>query len=88
MDGGRIFRSLLAMKIRWTKATRIAGRTGQVLAGVFCVGGFLQGNFMLMLIAIFVFNGAQDEIRFANYRDDLERQPPPLPPEDWFERRM
>ena len=88
MDGGRVFRSLLAMKLPWTKATRIAGRTGQVLAGVFCFGGFLQGNLMLMLIALFVFNGAQDEIRFANYRDELERQPPPLPPEDWFERRM
>lgn len=88
MDGGRIFRSLLAMKISWTKATRIAGRTGQVLAGFFCIAGFLQGNPMLILIALFVFSGAQEEIRFANYREELERQPPPLPPEDWFERRM
>lgn len=88
MDGGRIFRSLLAMKISWTKATRIAGRTGQVLAGLFCIGGILQGNPMLMLIALFVFSGAQEEIRFANYREELQSQPPPLPPEDWFERRM
>jgi stage IV sporulation protein FB len=88
MDGGRIFRSLLAMKIRWTKATRIAGRTGQVLAGLFCVGGFLEGNPMLILIGFFVFSGAQEEIRFANCREELERQPPPLPPDDWFERRM
>jgi stage IV sporulation protein FB len=87
MDGGRIFRSLLAMKIPWAKATRIAGRTGQVLAVLFCIGGFLQGNFMLFLIALFVFGGAQEEIRFANYREEQERQPPPLPPEDWFDRR-
>jgi Zn-dependent protease len=78
MDGGRIFRSLLAMKIRWTIATRIAGRTGQVMAALFFVWGFMQGNIMLTIIALFVFNGAQDEIRFANYREDLDRQPPPL----------
>ena len=78
MDGGRIFRSLLAMKIPWTKATRIAGRTGQILAVLFCIGGILQGNPMLMLIALFVFSGAQEEIRFAKYREELQRQPPPL----------
>jgi len=87
MDGGRILRSILAMWRPWTSATRIAARTGQVLAVLFALAAIWQENLILILISIFVFGGARQEILYAKYRDELERQPPPLPQEDWPPRR-
>ncbi|HMO58263.1 MAG TPA: site-2 protease family protein [Roseiflexaceae bacterium] len=61
LDGGRIFRSLLAMAIGMPRATRIAATVGQglaILAGVF---GVLSGNFILVLVAVFIFFGAGQE---------------------------
>lgn len=62
MDGGRILRSLLAMRMDPAKATRIAGGIGQALAvGIFLLG-LLVSHAGLMLIAFFVFLGAGQEV--------------------------
>jgi Zn-dependent protease len=87
MDGGRILRAILAMWRPWTSATRIAARTGQVLAVLFALAALWQENLILLLIALFVFAGARQEILYAKYREQLESQPPPLPREDWPPRR-
>jgi Zn-dependent protease len=60
MDGGRVLRAGLAYKLGYARATRIAASVGQLMAGLFFVGG-LMGNPMLFLIAVFVFIGAQAE---------------------------
>jgi Zn-dependent protease/predicted transcriptional regulator len=62
MDGGRVFRSLLAMKLSRLKATQIAVYTGQLIAIGFFIAG-IYFNPMLMLIAVFVFMGAQTELK-------------------------
>jgi stage IV sporulation protein FB len=72
MDGGRVLRALLAMKFSHLGATRAAARTGQAMALVFAVAGFL-GNPMLLLIAMFVFNGAQQELQYAIQRDQYDQ---------------
>ena len=62
MDGGRILRALLSMRLGRAKATRIAANIGQVMAIVFGIAGFF-GNPMLIFIAIFVYLGAEAEAR-------------------------
>ena len=67
MDGGRIVRSLLAMKLPYTRATSIAGTLGQFMALVFGFFGFL-GNPLLIIIAVFVWIGAAQEQSQAQLR--------------------
>ncbi|OYP37985.1 site-2 protease family protein [Rhodopirellula sp. MGV] len=60
MDGGRMLRALLAMKLNRIRATDIAATIGQTLAfGLGFLGLF--GNPFLILIAVFVFFGARAE---------------------------
>lgn len=61
MDGGRILRALLAMKMEYSRATSIAATIGQGLAWVFGLWGFLTGSYTLVLIAVFVWMGAGQE---------------------------
>lgn len=66
MDGGRVLRSLLAMRLPYLRATRIAATVGQVLAVVLgLVGLFVFFNPLLMLVALFVFVAARGEARLA-----------------------
>lgn len=60
MDGGRVLRALLSIKIQRHKATFIAARIGQLLAVLFIIGGF-YGNPFLILIGLFIIFGAQAE---------------------------
>lgn len=70
MDGGRVLRSLLAMKLDYVVATTVAARVGQVLAVGFAAASFF-GNPMLLFIAMFVFMGAQQELAYAKFRAGL-----------------
>lgn len=60
MDGGRVLRAVLASRIGMVRGTRIAARVGQVLAVVLAIVG-MQYNVFLVLIAVFVFLGAEAE---------------------------
>lgn len=73
MDGGRILRAFLAMILPHSRATLIAGRVGQVMAALFGIGGIYSGNMILLLIAVFVFMGAQQEIQAAQLRSAMPR---------------
>jgi Zn-dependent protease len=74
LDGGRILRALLAMRLDRVRATRYAARIGQAFAVLFAIIG-LYGNPFLLLIAIFLFFAAeaesgQEQMRasFSGYR--------------------
>jgi Zn-dependent protease/predicted transcriptional regulator len=61
MDGGRIFRALLAMRIGRVRATKWASYLGQAIAVGFIVFGLWQSAFTLALIGFFVFTTARSE---------------------------
>lgn len=60
MDGGRILRALLSMRMNRVRATQIAANLGQLVAIGFFFFGLLYNPF-LALIGVFVFFGAQGE---------------------------
>ena len=66
MDGGRILRALLAIKIDRVKATQIAASIGQFIAVVFLLIGLLYNPF-LIFIALFIFLGAYGENQLVQH---------------------
>ena len=61
MDGGRVLRALLSMRIGRARATRIASWMGQGFAIMFAVWGIYSGNFTLSLLGLFVIYAARTE---------------------------
>lgn len=62
MDGGRILRSLLSMRLGQMRATEIAARAGRWMALLFVVAGFWFWEFSLVLIAGFIFLAGTAEL--------------------------
>jgi Zn-dependent protease/CBS domain-containing protein len=67
MDGGRVLRAALALRLGHDRATEIAARVGQLMAlGFGFVGMFT--NPMLLFVALFVWTGAQGEASLLRLR--------------------
>jgi len=71
MDGGRVVRALLAMRLDHARATQIAATLGQAMAILFAVLGVARGNYILLFIALFVWIGAAQESGVAQIRSAL-----------------
>jgi Zn-dependent protease/CBS domain-containing protein len=72
MDGGRIFRAFLAQQMDYLKATRIAVGFGHLFAVFFGFIGFLAGNWILIIIAFFIYIAASQEELQVNIKATLK----------------
>jgi Zn-dependent protease len=63
LDGGRILRSLLALRMPYARATAIAGNVAIALAILLGVWGLTSFNGWTMVLAFFIFNAARNETR-------------------------
>ncbi len=75
MDGGRVLRALLAMRLPFERATRIASLVGQGFALVFVAVAILAKMPTLVLVAIFVFMSAAEERAFVQTRTAMSGVP-------------
>ena len=81
LDGGRIFRALLAMRLDYVRATTIAARVGQGAAALLGLSVLLLdsdaamfGSTFRIIIAIFIWSAAQAELKHVRERRDIEER--------------
>lgn len=70
MDGGRVLRALLGLKLDYARATQIAASVGQALALVFGFVGLFANPF-LVFIALFIWIGAAQESSLVQIKSAL-----------------
>lgn len=81
MDGGRVLRALLAMRLGARRATDVAATIGKgmailfALVGFFGVPGVMDENIMLVLVGLFVWMGADAEARATRAKAGLAGVP-------------
>ncbi len=70
MDGGRVLRAFLAMRMQYVQATGIAASTGRMMSVLFGFAGLLVFEHpMLVLIALFVWSAAGSEEKMTRMRE-------------------
>ncbi len=80
MDGGRILRALLSIKLDRRKATQVSMYIGQAIAILFIFMGLMETeigsmkmSIMIAFIGLFVFMSASNEYRYVRFSHLLEK---------------
>ena len=74
MDGGRVLRALLGLRMDYVRATQIAANVGQAFAFIFGFIGLFSNPF-LVFIAFFVWMGASQEASMVQMKHSLSGIP-------------
>jgi Zn-dependent protease/CBS domain-containing protein len=74
MDGGRVLRALLGLRMEYVRATQVAASVGQAFAFIFGIVG-LFSNPMLLFIAFFVWMGASQEASMVQMKNSISGIP-------------
>lgn len=72
LDGGRILRALLAMRLDYVRATQLAANIGRIAAVGLGLFGLLNGGLFMVLIAVFIFAAAGQEAQYVVMRRALQ----------------
>jgi Zn-dependent protease/predicted transcriptional regulator len=95
LDGGRILRALLAMRMPHARATQISAAIGQIAAILLGMYGLMGGGFLVLIVAAFIFfaagaenNEGQTRTVLASHRvgDAYNRHAITLSPSDGADR--
>ncbi|MFA5142768.1 MAG: site-2 protease family protein [Candidatus Omnitrophota bacterium] len=73
MDGGRVLRALLAARLGYQKATRIAVNFGHAFAVIFAYFGIVRFNIILIIIALFIYTAASGEGAQVDVKETLKK---------------
>jgi Zn-dependent protease len=73
LDGGRVLRGALAGPLGPARATRVAATVGRAIAVALAILGILSFNFVLVLIALFIYLGASAESEATLIEERLGR---------------
>lgn len=73
LDGGRVLRSILAQYMPYARATRVAVTAGQIFAFILGIAGLLLGAWIWILIAVFIYMGAEAEGSQSEIKTVLSR---------------
>ena len=71
LDGGRVLRSLLELRMGHVQATLAAANASRMMALGLGLVGFLSGHIFLMLVALFVFMAGTAELQSATAAEAL-----------------
>jgi Zn-dependent protease/CBS domain-containing protein len=63
MDGGRVLRAILAERMKYVRATELSVSIGKIFAILMAGAGIFLPNFFLILIALFIYIGADQEYK-------------------------
>ena len=73
MDGGRVLRAILALRIGYHKATKVAVTFGHIFALMFAYFGIVRTNLILIFIAIFIYIAASNEGANVDIKETLKK---------------
>lgn len=72
LDGGRVLRSLLSLRLGESRATRVTGAIGRTVAVLLGVYGFLTLQIFLLAIAFFIYTAGNAEVLGTLVRRSME----------------